>query len=144
MTPKVTKKKKTSQKTDQIEHENELGDEHEIKYEHGDSLICKINLHAKQILCDDNQREKLFHTRCLVKSKVCNVIIDGGSCCNIASTELVSKLELHPFCHPRPYKCGELKVNKQVKVTTTLGHYEDTILCDVVPMQACHILLGRP
>ena len=52
--------------------------------------------------------------------------------------------------HPRPYKlhwmndCGELKVNKQAKVTITLGHYEDTILSDVVPMQACHILLGRP
>src|ERR1044071_7603955 len=80
----------------------------------------------------------------------CNVIIDGGSCCNIASSELVSKLQLRTFCHPKPYKlhwmneCGELRVHRQAKVTITLGHYEDTILCDVVPMQACHILLGRP
>ena len=136
--------------TDQNEHDDELGDEFEIEYEHGDSLICKRTLHAKQMLCDDNQRENLFHTRCLVKGKVCNVIIDGGSCCNIASTELVDKLGLRPFYHPRPYKlhwmneCGELKVKTQVKVTITLGHYEDTIVCDVVPMQACHILLGRP
>src|ERR1044071_2792957 len=40
--------------------------------------------------------------------------------------------------------CGELKVNKQVRVIIKLGHYEDEILCDVVPMQACHLLLGRP
>ena len=40
--------------------------------------------------------------------------------------------------------CGELKVNKQAKITITLGHYEDIVLCDVVPMQACHILLGHP
>ena len=40
--------------------------------------------------------------------------------------------------------CGELKVNRQVKVTIKLGHYEDTILCDIVHMHACHILLGRP
>ena len=78
------------------------------------------------------------------------MIIDGGSCCNIASTELVQKLQLPTFHHPRPYKlhwmndCGELKVNKQVKVTITLGHYEDNVLCDIVPMQACHVLLGRP
>ena len=78
------------------------------------------------------------------------MIIDGGSCCNIASTELVNKLQLTTFNHPRPYKlqwmnnCGELKVSKQVNVTIKLGHYEDVVLCDVVPMQACHILLGHP
>ena len=77
------------------------------------------------------------------------MIIDGGSCYNIASTELITKLQIPTFLHPRPYKlhwmndCGELKVIKQAKVTLTLGHYEDIILCDVVPIQACHILLGR-
>ena len=25
-----------------------------------------------------------------------------------------------------------------------MGKYEDEVLCVVVPMQACHILLGRP
>jgi len=25
-----------------------------------------------------------------------------------------------------------------------LGNYKDEILCDVVPMEACHILLGKP
>jgi len=131
-------------------HDNDFDDMDGIEYERGESLIVRRTLHAQQAPCDDNQRENLFHTRCLVKGKVCNMIIDGGSCCNIASTELVNKLQLPTFLHPRPYKlhwmneCGELKVNKQVRVTIKLGHYEDEILCDVVPMHACHILLGRP
>ena len=35
-------------------------------------------------------------------------------------------------------------MTKQVKITFSIGKYEDEVLCDVVPMQACHILLGRP
>ncbi|XP_074291087.1 uncharacterized protein LOC141617848 [Silene latifolia] len=33
---------------------------------------------------------------------------------------------------------------KQVRVGLTTGSYGDEMLCDVVPMDACHILLGRP
>ncbi|KAK9177708.1 hypothetical protein WN943_026897 [Citrus x changshan-huyou] len=39
---------------------------------------------------------------------------------------------------------GEVKVNKQVLVTFQIGKYEDKVLCDVVPMQAGHLLLERP
>ena len=56
-----------------------------------------------------------------------------------------------PTCkHPRPYKLqwlndsGEVRVNKQVLVAFSIGKYEDEVLCDVVPMQAGHLLLGRP
>ncbi|RDY07609.1 hypothetical protein CR513_08247, partial [Mucuna pruriens] len=48
-----------------------------------------------------------------------------------------------------PYKLqwlsnkGEMVVNKQVNVELTLGKYKDEILCDVVLMEATHILLGR-
>ncbi|GJX68782.1 hypothetical protein Tco_0304509 [Tanacetum coccineum] len=40
------------------------------------------------------QREAIFHTRCTIAQKVCTVIIDGGSCTNVASQTLVSKLNL--------------------------------------------------
>ena len=125
-------------------------DDDGIEYEHGECLIVRRSLFADLNPSDDNQRENLFHTRCTIRGKVCNMIIDGGSCCNIADLGMVNKLQLTTFNHPRPYKlqwmnnCGELKVVKQVNVTIKLGHYEDTILCDVVPMQACHILLGCP
>ncbi|RDY03764.1 hypothetical protein CR513_12625, partial [Mucuna pruriens] len=32
------------------------------------------------------------------------MIIDGGSCTNVASTTLVEKLNLQTIKHPRPYK----------------------------------------
>lgn len=55
-----------------------------------------------------------------MKDKVCTLIIDSGSCTNVASTLLIEKLDLHTMKHPKPYKlqwlkeCGEMKVNKQV------------------------------
>ena len=96
------------------------------------------------------QRENLFHTRCHVKSKVCNLIIDGGSCTNVASTTLVEKLNLPTQKHPSPYRLqwlndsGDMRVDKQVLVSFSIGRYQDEVLCDVVPMQAIHILLDRP
>ena len=69
----------------------------------------------------------------------------------MASTTSVEKLNLPTLKHLRPYKlqwlndCGEVKVNKQVLVSFSIGRtYKDEILCDIVPMHAGHILLGRP
>jgi hypothetical protein len=35
-------------------------------------------------------------------------------------------------------------VSQQCKVEFKIGGYKDDILCDVIPMDVCHILLGRP
>ena len=35
-------------------------------------------------------------------------------------------------------------MNKQVLVSFSIGKYEDEVLCDVVPMQVGHLLLGKP
>jgi hypothetical protein len=40
--------------------------------------------------------------------------------------------------------CGELRVNHVVTVPFSIGRYNDHVECDVVPMQACQLLLGRP
>ncbi|XP_035548682.1 uncharacterized protein LOC118349198, partial [Juglans regia] len=117
----------------------------------GESLVARRALNA-HIKVDDaeQQRENIFHTRCHVNNKVCSMIIDGGSCTNVASTTLVEKLNLPTLKHSRPYKlqwlndCGEVRVDKQVLVTFSIGKYQDEVLCDVVPMHAGHILLGRP
>ena len=61
-----------------------------------------LNVHAKEV--DEVQRENIFHTRCYIKDKVCSVIIDGGSCTNVASTIMVEKLGLPVLKHPKPYK----------------------------------------
>ncbi|XP_030963446.1 uncharacterized protein LOC115984553 [Quercus lobata] len=91
--------------------------------------------------CDDNV-EYLVEGESLVAS--------WGSCTNVASTTLVEKLNLPTLKHPRPHKLqllhdyGEVKVNKQVLISFSIGRYKDEVLCDVVPMHAGHILLGRP
>ncbi|KAF7810543.1 uncharacterized protein G2W53_037286 [Senna tora] len=123
-----------------------------IKYaEEGECLVVRraLNCQIKEHELNE-QRENIFHTRCLVNNKVCNLIIDGESVTNVASTTMVEKLNFPIIRHPRPYKlqwlneCGEIKVDKQVLVSFSIGKYCDEILCDVVPMHAGHILLGRP
>jgi hypothetical protein len=116
----------------------------------GDLLIARRVLNVQVKEEESNQRENLFHTRCFVNNKVCSVIIDEGRCTKVASTYLVEKLALTTLKHPLPYRlqwlneCGEVKVTRQVLVALSIGKYEDEVLCDVVPMHACHLLLGRP
>jgi hypothetical protein len=77
------------------------------------------------------------------------LIIDSGSYTNVISIELVNKLNLHDIKYLIPYKLqwlnngGEVKVNKHVLVAFFIGKYCDEVLCDVVPMQVSHLLLGR-
>ncbi|RDY05109.1 hypothetical protein CR513_11089, partial [Mucuna pruriens] len=73
-----------------------------------------------------------------------------GSCVNVASERLIKKLALPTIVYPRSYRLQwlsekrDLLVDKQAQVTFFLGAYEDRVMCDVVPMQATHLLLGRP
>jgi hypothetical protein len=73
-------------------------------------LVTRHALSA-QVKGDDmeQQRENIFHTRCHINNKVCSMIIDGGSCTNVASTALVEKLNLSTLKHPRQYKLPWLK-----------------------------------
>jgi hypothetical protein len=93
----------------------------------------------------------LFQTKAVVgPGKACKVIIDGGSCRNLASKELCTKLKLKYIPHPNPYfiqwlsDSGEMKISHMVRVEFQIGPYKDTVECDVVPMTVCHLLLGRP
>lgn len=53
-------------------------------------------------------RHNIFHTKCTIKGKVCNVIIDGGSCENVVSTTMVDKLGMKTEEHPHLYKLSWL------------------------------------
>jgi hypothetical protein len=96
------------------------------------------------------QRTRLFRTTCKTKDRVCKVIIDSGRMDNLVSTEMVEKLELETNDHPSPYRVSWLQKGHQVTVTKQclvefkIGGYNDKILCDVIPMDVCHLLLGRP
>ncbi|KAK1629590.1 hypothetical protein QYE76_003905 [Lolium multiflorum] len=91
------------------------------------------------------QRCNLFQTKALVgPDKACKVIIDGGSCHNLASKELCAKLKLKYLPHPHPYYIqwlsnnGEMKVSHMVRVDFEIGPYKDSIDFDVVPMTESH------
>nr|KYP34616.1 hypothetical protein KK1_044415 [Cajanus cajan] len=94
----------------------------------GDLLMVKRLLGSQPCPTSLSQRENIFHTRCLVSKRT----------------------SLTTIPHPHPYKLHwlnegeELEVNQQVKVKFSIGDYKDKVLCDVIPMEACHILLGRP
>eukprot|EP00253_Pinus_taeda_P019547 PITA_19547 len=74
----------------------------------------------------------------------------SGSTDNLVSTEMVDKVGLAKTVHPTPYKVSWLQkghhiiVTEQCKVEIQISMYKDVILCDVMPMDVCHVLLGRP
>ena len=70
--------------------EDVSGDDGKAYAEEGELLVTRCDLNT-QIKVDeiDQQRENIFHTRCSVNNKVCSIIIDGGSCTNVASNTLV-------------------------------------------------------
>ena len=79
------------------------------------------------------------------------MIINEGSCTNVASTLLVEKLCILTVSHPKPYSLKWLNDGSDIKVTkhslisfSIRNTYRDNVLCDVVPMSAYHIPLGRP
>ena len=92
----------------------------------------------------EGQRENIFHSRCTIQEKVCSLIIDGGSCANVASSNMVEKLSLHGTVHPHPYKLQWLNQGKGLHVNSccliplSIGKsYQDEIWCDIIPMDAC-------
>ncbi|XP_074292754.1 uncharacterized protein LOC141619634 [Silene latifolia] len=108
-------------------------------------------MHSQQAPLEADQRSMIFRSRCTVQGRVFNLIIHGGSCTNVASTTMVSKLGLPTQEHPNPYKLRWLnrdsgvRVDKQCIIYFSIGKmYKNKVLCDVVPMDACHLLLGRP
>ncbi|GLU23899.1 hypothetical protein SLE2022_398740 [Rubroshorea leprosula] len=138
--------KEQNDETESPQLEEEL-----IPADHGESLVVRRSLHATITKDEDWLRHNIFHTRCTSRGKVCNVIIDSGSCENVVSNYMVEKLGLPVKDHPHPYKLqwlrkgNEVKVTKHCLVSFSIGNrYQDEVWCDVIPMDACHLLLGRP
>ncbi|GJV51546.1 putative nucleotidyltransferase, ribonuclease H [Tanacetum coccineum] len=69
--------------------------------------------------------------------EVCTFIIDVGSCENVISEVVVSKLNLAIESHPKPYRLswlsqGTYVVSKRVLVNFSIGStYQDSAYCDV-------------
>ncbi|KAK1680771.1 hypothetical protein QYE76_041619 [Lolium multiflorum] len=114
------------------------------------SLVAQRVLSVQLSKAEHDQRHNLFQTRGVVKERAIRIIIDGGSCNNLASVDMVEKLSLPTRQRTHPYyiqwfeSSRKLKVTRTTRVHFTIGTYSDFVDCDVVPMQACSLLLGRP
>ena len=94
----------------EITNESEISEEEEVEEElkeeamQGDMLMVRRLLGSQMQPLNDTRRENIFHTRCTINGKLCSLIVDGGSCTNVTSYRLVSKLNLDTKPHLRPYK----------------------------------------
>ncbi|XP_073051376.1 uncharacterized protein [Primulina eburnea] len=114
----------------------------------GEALVTRRIMSAQVKEEETNQRENLFHTRCFVSGKVCNIIIDGGSCTNVASLEMVEKLSLPTLKHPQPYRlqwlndCAEVKESDEVMMKRAPENvYNIELKCIMVDDRQFQIML---
>jgi hypothetical protein len=68
--------------------------------DHYESPIVQRVLSTQMEKVEQNQRHTLFQTKCVIKERSCRMIIDGGSCNNLASNDMVDKLALTTKPHP--------------------------------------------
>ena len=81
--------------------------------------------------------------------KNCKIIVDSESCINAVSSSLISKIGLKTVSHPNPYKVTwinttSMEVNERCLVPVQFVTYKDKIWCDVITMDAGHVILSRP
>ncbi|XP_026415981.1 uncharacterized protein LOC113311355 [Papaver somniferum] len=134
------------------EETTEPQDEVEVlKADSGPALMLRRVCLAPRGTDINHQRHNLFHSKCTIGGKVCNFIIDSGSSENVIAEEVVTKLQLSTELHSNPYKLAWLDRNTDVLITRralisfSVGDsYKDQIHCDIAPMDAFHLLLGRP
>jgi hypothetical protein len=92
------------------------------------------------------QRHNLF----VVKDCPVRTINGGEICNNLVSADFVTKIGLMTRAHTHPYyiqwfnNCGKANVTHTACVHFSIGTYHDYADYDVVPMQACYILLDCP
>ncbi|XP_031398443.1 uncharacterized protein LOC116209007 [Punica granatum] len=115
------------------------------------NLVVRRSCMTPRAADEDWLRNNIFQSTCTIGNKVCRFMIDSGNCENVVSAEAVQKLSLQSEPHPKPYKLawlkkgGEVSVLKRALVTFSIGpRYRDSVWYDVVMMDACHLLLGRP
>ncbi|WVZ97734.1 hypothetical protein U9M48_043248 [Paspalum notatum var. saurae] len=94
-----------------------------------ESLVVQRVLSTQVAQPENNQRHTLFHTKGVVQERSIRIIIDSGSCNNLASTALVEKLSLPTRKHPNPYHIQWL--NDGGKIRVTRSEYADVFPKDL-------------
>jgi len=74
---------------------------------------------------------------CLISDKLCSLIVDGGSCANVASTRMVDKLGLPTISHAKLYKLQWLSQEGEIIVTSKSA---EPFLLVNIRMRSCMML----
>jgi hypothetical protein len=82
-----------------------------------ESLVVQRVLSTQVASPKKNHRHTLFHTKGVVQERSIRIIIDSGSCNNLASTTMVEKLSLPTRKHPHPYHIHWLNDGGKIKIT---------------------------
>ncbi|PVH63952.1 hypothetical protein PAHAL_2G145100 [Panicum hallii] len=112
----------TSDIEDEEEKENDDGEEEILGGEDTAtyrSAIVQRVLNTQVQQPDQLQRHNLFQIFFVINNRRVRVIIDGGSCNNLVSSELIKKLGLTTRPHRHPYHIQWLNDSGKAKVTQT-------------------------
>jgi len=90
------------EKNDKEVHLMEVEEECVKVADEGELLVLRRALSGQKAPNLEQQRENIFHTRYTIHGRVCSLIVDGGSCANVASITLLDKLQLKFEPHPQP------------------------------------------
>jgi hypothetical protein len=126
-----------------------FGSEHTEEYSMKTYVVQSV-LSAQVDTLEKLQHHNLFQIFFVVKDCHVRTIIDGGNANNLVSADFVAKIGLMTRLHTHPYyiqwlnNSGKAKVTHTARVHFSIGTYHDCADCDVVPMQACSLLLGHP
>ena len=118
---------------------------------------CRILTTRKTLLQLSQQEEKevtyrkfLFRTIIKIRDRCCYLIVDIGNTKNIVSIKFLYKLGLECWTHSNTYKLSwilkghHVTVSSQCLINFKVGNLYDSVLCDVISMDSCHLLFGQP
>jgi hypothetical protein len=126
-----------------------FGSEHTEEYS-TKTYVVQRALSAQVDTLEKLQCHNLFKIFFVIKDCRVRTIIDRGSCNNLVCADVMAKIGLRTRLHTHPYyiqwlnNSGKAKVTHTSRVHFSIGTYHDYANCDVVPMQACSLLLGHP
>jgi len=78
----------------------------------GELLVLRRTLSGHKGVNHEEQRENIFHTQCIINGRVCSLLVDGGSCANVASATFIEKLKVKAEAHFQPYSIQWLNQGK--------------------------------
>jgi len=92
-------------------------DEEYVPTEYGESLEAKISFQATIDKEESCQKHNIFHTSNTLQGKLCDVIINNGSCKSVVLNNMVEKLKLSTKEHQYSYNLQWLKKDNEERVS---------------------------